>query len=128
MSAITTERTDYMGRSKSKYIPTENIDYLAITEAIEDSNWKNYKQLSKVLGWGQNGISNLLRKEHTVSFDRLDQLATLLGYNTSAFIIAEVKQEQRDTARECEAILRAILNEIKLTNTLLADLLKRPEK
>lgn len=112
-----------MGREKGEYIPTEAIAYNNIRLAIEEAGFgDNYTRLSKALGWGKNGVSNMLRKEHAVNKAKLEQLAELVNWNVTSFYNPEVKQLDLTPNEETVILQRLILEELKTLNTAISDL------
>ena len=112
-----------MGREKGEYIPTENISYHNLRLAIEEAGFgNNYTRLSKVLGWGKNGVSNMLREEHAVHRKKLEQIAELVNWNVASFIIPVIEQQKLPPEEEIAKHLALILAEMKTANTMLSDL------
>lgn len=78
------------------YYPCEDVDFDTI-RAFVDADNKNYYELSKTLGWGKNGVSNLLRKENNVAEDKLQQLAFYFNVPIDTFLFTDMDDDDDET-------------------------------
>ncbi len=82
----------FIMRRNVYYYPCEEVNFDLIKEYI-DADDKNYYELSKTLGWGKNGVSNLLRKENNVAEDKLQQLAFYFNVPVETFLLPDMEED-----------------------------------